>query len=118
MLGIVVIAGMAGLALTLTLSRRTARVIAGLAQVPLHFGLDLEPDSYGPPWVAIWLVPAIQLAVVLALAVMSQLHLPTHGDPVTGLLVASIGIGLVPAFAQGVFYVLLRRWRQNDLTPR
>jgi hypothetical protein len=105
--GIVVIFGMAGLALTLTLSRLTAGLIAGLSRVPIHFGLDLEPDNYGPPWVAVWLAPGLQLGVAALMVVCILLHLPTHGDPVHGALLASG----CPAFVQGVFYVLLRRWR-------
>ena len=110
LLGIVVIFGIAGLALTLALSRLTARLIAGLSRVPIHFGLDLEPDSYGPPWVAVWLAPGLQLGIAALMVVCILLHLPTHGDPLHGALLASGG----PAIVQGVFYVLLRRWRQNQ----
>jgi len=100
----------AGMGLTLALSRLTARVTTGLARVPMQFGLKLEPNYYGPRWVAIWLVPAFQLATVAFLLACVWLRLPMQGS----LLGTNCVVAVACAVAQGLFYALLRRWRQRQ----
>ena len=100
------------LILTLGLSWLTARVTAGLASVPIHFGITLEPNRFGSRWVAVLLIPGLQAALAVGLMVLPGLHLLRHGanGPMARQAIAGLGF----AFAQGLFLVLLRRWRRRQ----
>lgn len=77
--------------------------------MPIHWGIDLKPDSFAPRWVAISMMPGLQLAMLGLMVLLPRLHLPTHGDP----RIASWMLGLVLPCAQVLFFVLLRRWRDG-----
>ncbi len=42
------------------------------ATVPVHWGPDGQPDGYGPAWISLLVIPAIQVPLVALLAVMPR----------------------------------------------
>lgn len=105
---------LAGLVPVVVLGRMTARVCAGLDRVPLHFNARLEPDGWGPPWMAVAVAPVLQLGIAGLLLFIAGAHLPTRGgDPRVVLALAMVMAGAASSFTQGVFFVMLRRWRRG-----
>ena len=49
----------ANLAVLCLIARRFSRRLAGHKTVPLHFNLKGLPDRYGPPGLAVWIMPAL-----------------------------------------------------------
>jgi phospholipase C len=85
-----VLAG-AGLVMVTATIFMTARSYGKLPQrVPLHFGLDGSVNTWGPR-PAVWLVPAIQLAI----ATMDALVFSSGAEPVRGLLLADFILALM-----------------------
>jgi len=44
------------------------------AMVPVHWGLDGQPDGYGPAWLSLLVVPVMQVGLVALLAVIPRLE--------------------------------------------
>ena len=109
-----VIGAIAFLSATGAIALATERLTRGFDQVPTHLGISGKPDAFGSRWVVIGLIPAIHVLTYAVLVAVPLLGLPTHGDPAAGLAVGIVMTGVTFAGAQGLIFVLTRRWRRGQ----
>lgn len=102
--------GIAALAIVLVFSAawQTDRRYRRFERLPTHFDLRGRADAFGPRHAIVRIVPAILVSTLVSIAAIMVL-VPRdmqNGDPVVGILVASVAV----LSAQASTMWLLARW--------
>jgi len=85
----------------LAMSAVIAWMTAGHERVPIHFGLTLKPDNFGPRWAAISAIPALQVF----LFVLFRVIMHERGG--------QRGVGTGCLVGQALYLTVLARWRRS-----
>jgi uncharacterized membrane protein len=69
------------------------------AQVPVHWGVDGEPDGYGPKWLGLLAMPAVALGIVGLLAAIPRIEPRRQNLERSATAYVAIGIAIVTFLA-------------------